>query len=164
MKKSNINPNMILMERLKNKHDMNVVDVYHFRSFPTNSKLFFTPKQIASLKKQDNIKELTSYLDKGITVVLVRESEDSTEGICSISVCGKDENFIKRVGLNIALHRLDKYLTCKQNNNSWKYNKNNFLHLSKLPDNREDLLPFLSKQLNENYDYFINRNIKIYQN
>ena len=78
MKKSNINPNMILMERLKNKHDMNVVDVYHFRSFPTNSKLFFTPKQIASLKKQDNIKELTSYLDKGITVVLVRESEDST--------------------------------------------------------------------------------------
>lgn len=151
--------NNLLLSRLKETHNCDQIEIYHFRSFLGDNSNFMSYKDISVLKEKTP--NLTNLLDGGFTVILTRESESPESAICSISYCNEADNFNKAQGINLCLKRLDNYLS-KPEKDSWKYNENNFFHLTNLPTEREKLVDIVSRHLNRNYKHFAQRGIKVY--
>lgn len=150
--------NKMLIERIKNKHEFNMVEIYHYRTVSDFNHSFLSYKGIKSLKEVDA--KLMDKLSNGLTVVLVRNQDKPNEGLCSVSFCSEQENFDKRKGLEIALRRLDNYLS-KPNDNSWDYSESNYMSFTNLPSDKDKLVDVVSKHLNQ-HPFFIKKGYKVF--
>lgn len=153
--------NNLLMDRLRTHHNIDQIEIYHFRSLSEDNLNFMSYKDLNILKEKTP--NLTSLLDGGFTVVLLKETDSPEGAICSISHCNTAEGdaFHKAKGINLCLKRLYNYLS-KSEKDSWNYNENHFFHLDKLPQEREKLIDYVSQYLNKNPRHFSYRNSKIY--
>lgn len=140
----------ILINRIKDEYDL--VDIYYFRNSTEMPGLFCSYK---------DTKEVRDKLSGGITVVLARNSKTPTEGICSLAFCSDDDKFVKREGLRLALKRLDNYIH-KADDGSWDYNRENYIHLSGLPQNRARLVNTLAKHLDD-HPWIVKRGYQVYK-
>lgn len=150
--------NKMLIERIKNKHEFDMIEIYHYRTVSDFNHSFLSYKDIKSLKETHS--NLMDKLSNGLTVVLVRNQEQPNQGLCSVTFCSEKEHFDKRKGLEIALRRLDNYLS-KPNDNSWDYNENNYMSLTNLPSNKDKLVDVVSKHLNQ-HPFFIKKGYKVF--
>lgn len=153
--------NNFLINRLKTEHQMKCIEIFHFRAMYQTPHLFFNYKDIKTIKTSSKLKPYLNHFYGGFTLVLVKESKDSINAIASISLCSLEDMFNKSVGINLALRRLDKYLTCKQQDNSWKCNPNNFIHFKNLPLEEEKLIKHISKYLSTSYKPFVKKGIEV---
>lgn len=147
-----------LINRIKNQHELDQIEIYHFRNNTDFPHSFLSYKDIKELKQ--NQPQLLDKLDSGVTVVLARNSQKLSEGICSVAICSQKEQFNKSKGLEIALRRLHNYLS-KPNDNSWDYNETDYMSLNNLPTDKDKIVDEVSKRLNQ-HPYFIRKGYKVF--
>ena len=150
--------NKMLIDRIKNKHEFDMIEIYHYRTVSDFNHSFLSYKDTKALKK--NSPKLLDKLSNGLTVVMVRNQETPSQGLCSVAFCSEDEHFDKKKGLEIALRRLDNYLS-KPNDNSWDYSETNYMSLTNLPSDKDKLVDVVSKHLNQ-HPFFIKKGYKVF--
>lgn len=153
---NNIKP--FLINRIQEKSDFDLIEIYHFRSFKDCPHSFLDYKEIKALKIQD--KHVLDYLSNGITVILLRSSQSPSYGLCGISFCSENDNFNKSLGIETALKRLDNYLF-KPNDGSWNYKEDCYMSLKGLPLDKDKLVDKVSKVLNQ-HPFMITKGYKIF--
>lgn len=124
------------------------IDVFHFRTTEDFSHSYLSYEDLKDLDVY-----LLDRLSGGFTAVVARE-DDLSEGICALSFCS-EKNFNKRIGLDLALERLDNYLTKPKGS---CYNPENYITLTGL---RGKLVDALAKHLNKS-PFFLRKGYRVF--
>lgn len=141
--------NNFLIQRFKDAFLFDHVEVFHYRALVDT---YYSYKEIRKMKEKEFSKSMTDNLDRGFTVVLLKNSEDPTSAIAAISICNELDNFNKSQGLNLCLKRLDNYLSKPEKD--FESNPNNYFQLTNVPLAQDELIDVVSAYLMKNHPHF----------
>ena len=157
--KSNLKEiNKLLIENIKKKTDFQVVEIYYLRNASVVDDTMYTYKQLQKIKENEITRNMLNLLDRGITVVVLKESPESTNAYCAMSLCDEQDVFNRKVGLNICLRRLNNCLT-KSNNGSWNYNPKFYFDIDGIKDSY-NTIDVITRHLKNNLNTLFNKEYK----